>query len=155
MRIMLFTEGLSAHQYNLISFLIPKALVDFWLGHAIGDMAEAYKRPRLEEAKAAYLEREAYLSISVGEGVEELRAEIERKVRVEVDQRGRELQGLVNGLTSENLELRRRVSGLEAEVQTLHEKWKAVDAATRELLESKAQIIAELRKHGLAVKVHE
>jgi hypothetical protein len=55
----------------MISKGVPDPIVDFWLGHEIREMAEAYKRPKFEKLKRMYLERESFMSITVSEGLEE------------------------------------------------------------------------------------
>jgi hemerythrin superfamily protein len=37
---------------------VPDTIVDFWLGHTIGEMAEAYKGVRFEEVRKMYAESE-------------------------------------------------------------------------------------------------
>jgi septal ring factor EnvC (AmiA/AmiB activator) len=56
---------------------VPDSVVDFWLGHEIGTMAEAYKGGRFNELKAMYAEKEKLISISVTEtqAVEGIRKE--------------------------------------------------------------------------------
>jgi integrase len=96
----------------MINSGVPDTIVDFWLGHAIGEMAEAYKRVQFDSLKKMYLEREKLLSVS---GPKVDLKEIESKVRVEVEQQNRQLQTLVNGLTTENLEMKSKVARLELE----------------------------------------
>jgi site-specific recombinase XerD len=43
---------------------VPDSIVDFWLGHAVGEMADAYKRGRFEELKQMYLDKEKFISIA-------------------------------------------------------------------------------------------
>jgi predicted RNase H-like nuclease (RuvC/YqgF family) len=93
---------------------VPKTVVDFWLGHEIGEMAEAYQEAQYQDVKRMYLEREAYISVSVGEDLTKIR---------EVEQREQQLQAVVNGLTAENLELKQRLQRLE---QKLNEIEKAL-----------------------------
>jgi integrase len=46
---------------------VPDTVVDFWLGHEIGQMSEAYKGSRFKELQALYAEKEKLISISVSE----------------------------------------------------------------------------------------
>lgn len=85
---------------------VPRTVVDFWLGHEIGEMAEAYQEAQFEDVKRMYLEREPFISINTG-------GELEEKLRREIDEKNRQLQSLVNGLTAENLELKQRMQKLE------------------------------------------
>ena len=89
---------------------VPDTIVDFWLGHEIGEMNEAYKRGQFEDLKRLYLEREPFISISSG-------GELEEKLRAEIDGKNRTLQQIVNGLTRENMELRERVGRVEAVIE--------------------------------------
>jgi len=43
---------------------VPESIVDFWLGHEIGEMAEAYKRVKFEDVKRLYMEKEPFISIT-------------------------------------------------------------------------------------------
>ena len=85
---------------------VPDSIVDFWLGHEIGEMAEAYKRTQFEDLKRIYLEKEVFLSVSTG-------GELEETLRAELDEKSGQLQTLVNGLATENMELKDRMKGLE------------------------------------------
>jgi len=86
---------------------VPKTVVDFWLGHEIGEMARAYQEAQYEDVKRMYLEREIFLSVSAGENTEKIR---------EIEARERELQTIISGLVSENMMLKRRVQDLESAV---------------------------------------
>ena len=86
----------------MINSGVPDTIVDFWLGHRIGEMAEAYKGVQLESLKQIYLKRETLISISTSKVDVK---EIEDKLRGEVDQSKKELQTLVNGLATKSLRL--------------------------------------------------
>jgi integrase/recombinase XerD len=89
---------------------VPDTVVDFWLGHEIGEMAEAYKGVQLESLKQMYLAREKLISISAPKvDVEELK----EKLRGEMEQQNRQLQVMVNSLVSENIDLKGRISAVE------------------------------------------
>jgi integrase len=89
---------------------VPDTIVDFWLGHAIGELAEAYKSVQFESLKKMYLDREKLISISAQKvDVEEMK----EKLRVEVEQQNRQLQVMVNSLVTENMDLKNRMQGLE------------------------------------------
>jgi len=91
----------------MINSGVPDTIVDFWLGHSIGEMAEAYKSVQASSLRKMYLEREKLLSISAPKvDIEEL----ETKIETRVEERNRQLQTLVNGLTAENLELKSRMA---------------------------------------------
>lgn len=95
---------------------VPDTVVDFWLGHSIGEMAEAYKGVQFESLKRMYLEREKLLSISAPKvDVEELKA----KLRTEVEQQNRQLQIMVNNLVTENMDLKHRIQQTEKKLGDL------------------------------------
>jgi site-specific recombinase XerD len=94
---------------------VPDVVVDFWLGHEIGEMAEAYKSAKFEDIRQIYLEREPFISITPKVDVEEIKT----KVREEISQRTRQLQTLVNGLSAENLDLRSRMQRTESKMADL------------------------------------
>jgi integrase/recombinase XerD len=100
---------------------VPDTIVDFWLGHEIGEMAEAYKRSKFEDLKRIYLEREVFISISTA-------GEIEEKLRAEIDEKNRQLQALVNGLTAENM-------SLKAELNALKQRLEKLEAIAKEQVE--------------------
>ena len=55
---------------------VPDNIIDFWLGHKIGEMAEAYKRVQSDELKWIYSEMEPFLSVSTnGQDVTKLKTE--------------------------------------------------------------------------------
>ncbi|MEM3736562.1 MAG: tyrosine-type recombinase/integrase [Candidatus Bathyarchaeia archaeon] len=96
----------------MINSGVPDTIVDFWLGHAIGEMAEAYKGLQFESLRKMYLERERLLSITPPP-VDP--SEIERKVDAKVDERIQSLQKVIENLSAENLELKSRMARLELE----------------------------------------
>jgi integrase len=91
---------------------VPDTIVDFWLGHAIGELAEAYKSVQFESLKKMYLDREKLISISAQKVDVQ---EIESKVRLEIEQSSRQLQVMVNSLVTENMDLKRRMSNVESD----------------------------------------
>jgi site-specific recombinase XerD len=70
----------------MINSGVPDTIVDFWLGHDIGEMAEAYKGVQHESLKQMYVEREKLLSISPRENLEELKA----KLKGEIEQQNKQ-----------------------------------------------------------------
>jgi site-specific recombinase XerD len=110
----------------MINSGVPDTIVDFWLGHSIGEMAEAYKSVQTESLKKMYLDREKLLSISAPKvDVEELEA----KLRAEVEQGSRQLQVMVNNLVTENIDLKGRIRLTEQKLAEL-------EKLIREALES-------------------
>lgn len=107
---------------------VPDTIVDFWLGHEIGELAEAYKSVQFESLRKMYLERERLISINVERvDVEELKG----KLKVEIDQQSRQLQVLVNNLLTENIDLKSRVQKVEGKFvsmeKTIGQMREAVD----------------------------
>jgi integrase len=95
---------------------VPDTVVDFWLGHEIGEMAEAYKSVQLESLKQMYLAREKLVSISAQKVDVE---EIKEKLRIEMDQQNKQLQIMVNSLVTENMDLKNRFQLLERKFQDI------------------------------------
>jgi len=116
----------------MINSGVPDTIVDFWLGHSIGEMAEAYKGVQLESLKQIYLEREKLISISGSEVDVE---EIETKLRVEVEESKKELQKLVNGLATKSLRLEEENKDLRKRIQMTEEKLSKLERLIRETLE--------------------
>lgn len=97
----------------MINSGVPDTIVDFWLGHSVGEMANAYKSIQFESLKRMYLEREKLLSISQSPiDVEE----IERKVDAKVDDKIQSLQKIITNYATENLELKGRITRVELEI---------------------------------------
>jgi site-specific recombinase XerD len=116
----------------MINSGVPDTIVDFWLGHSIGEMAEAYKSVQYESLKQIYLEREKLLSISaVGVDVEE----IEAKLRVEVEEGKKELQALVNGLATKSMRLEEENKDLRNRIQLTEQKLAELEKLIRETIE--------------------
>jgi site-specific recombinase XerD len=96
----------------LINSGVPDTIVDFFLGHEIGEMAEAYKGVQFDSLRKIYAEREALLSITSEGGA------IKEELQAEIEKRG-ELQSLVLSLAKENREAKERMEALEKMVDAL------------------------------------
>jgi predicted nucleic acid-binding Zn-ribbon protein len=95
---------------------VPDSVVDFWLGHEVGALNEAYKSVQFESLKQMYLAREKLVSISTPKvDVEELR----EKLKVEMEQQNKQLQVLVNSLVTENMDLKGRMQAVERKFQDI------------------------------------
>jgi site-specific recombinase XerD len=99
----------------MINSGVPDTIVDFWLGHSLGEMAEAYKSLQAESLKEMYLQREKLISVNPKTDVKE----IEAKLRGEITQQNRQLQVLVNNLATENTDLRHRIGIAERRLAEL------------------------------------
>lgn len=95
---------------------VPDTIVDFWHGHEIGEMAEAYRSVQFESLKKMYLDREKLLSVS-GSKVDI--EEVKEKLRVEVEQQTRQLQTIINGLVTENIDLKKRIQTVESKFASM------------------------------------
>jgi len=95
---------------------IPVDVIEALMGHE-GYLTEVYRRYTLEDLRKFYLQGESALLVFTDAAeVTKLRQEVEEhahKIQKEVDERNRSLQSLVNGLTTENLELKSRMSRVE------------------------------------------
>jgi len=112
---------------------VPDTIVDFWHGHEIGEMAEAYRSVQFESLKKMYLDREKLLSVS-GSKVD--LDEVKEKLRQEVEQQTRQMQTIINGLVAENIDVKKKIltvetrnTDLETRIRTAESK--NVDQATR------------------------
>ena len=98
---------------------IPDTIVDFWLGHEIGELAEAYKSVQFDSLKQMYLAREKLISISAPKvDVEELK----EKLKTEMGQQSRQLQVMVNSLITENMDLKNRIQAVERKLSEVMDK---------------------------------
>lgn len=112
----LVTEGNNGNSFNplgthslresfgslMINSRVPDTVVDFWLGHEIGDMAKAYKTTQFESLKKMYAEREHLISISAPKEDEKTKAEV------------KEVKDDLYTLHAENASLKNKVSQLNA-----------------------------------------
>jgi len=91
--------------------VIPVDVVEALMGHE-GYLTEVYRRYSHEDLARFY---------SLGEAAVSVLAETEEvaKLRVEVEERNRQLQALVNGLTAENMELKQRLQKLEQKLSEI------------------------------------
>lgn len=116
----------------MINSGVPDTIIDFWLGHSIGEMAEAYKGVQFENLKRIYLEREKMISISTAEVDVE---EIEAKLRVEVEEGKKELQALVNGLATKSMRLEEENKDLRKRIELTEQKLAELEKLIREIAE--------------------
>jgi integrase len=102
---------------------VPDTIVDFWLGHEIGELAEAYKSVQFDSLKQMYLAREKLISISAAKvDVEELK----EKLKIEMEQQNRQLQLMVNNLVTENMDLKQRMSRTEQMLESIQKTLKTL-----------------------------
>lgn len=99
-----------------IGSVIPVDVTEALMGHE-GYLTEVYRRYNEEDLANFYLQGEPSLLIFTEAG------EVSR-LRKKIEERNRQLQTLVNGLTAENLELKERVKGLEVRMTGLEAKMK-------------------------------
>lgn len=99
----------------------PDTIVDFWLGHEIGDMAKAYKETQFENLKQMYLEREHLLSVSGAKGEnEQTRAEVKA------------VKDDLYNLHLDNKKMKKQIQEQKGLVKTLLEK---IEAQNKERIE--------------------
>lgn len=111
---------------------VPDTIVDFWHGHEIGEMAEAYRSVQLESLKKMYLDREKLLSVS-GSKVD--LEEVKEKLRTEVEQQTRQMQTIINGLVAENIDLKKRIQSVEGKFASMEKTIREVREAVSGLEE--------------------
>jgi len=116
----------------MINSGVPDTIVDFWLGHSIGELAEAYKSVQLKSLRNMYLDRERLLSVSQPKIDLE---EVEKKVRMEIEESSKELQALVNRLARDNIEMKDTVKELQSQMKKITEGRKESDEIMNRLFE--------------------
>lgn len=121
----------------MINSGVPDTIVDFWLGHSIGEMSEAYKSVQFEALKKMYLDREKLLSVS-GSRVDA--EEIEEKIRKEIDEKNQNLQSLVNSLSTRNLNLDNKLTEVASENKRMKEKVSKMEVESTETKEELRQL---------------
>jgi hypothetical protein len=138
-------ERFTVHPHVLRKFfrtkmgqVIPVDVTEALMGHE-GYLTEVYRRYSLEDLAKFYKQGEHTLSVfAESENVSRLRAEIE--------ERNKQLQALVNGLTAENTELKAKINALERQMAELTQKWQTLDQATKELVESQIRLVKMLKE---------
>lgn len=113
-------ERFTVHPHVLRKFfrtrlgsVIPVDVVEALMGHE-GYLTEVYRRYSLEELAKFYKQGEYTLLIFT-------EAEEVGRLRAEIEERNKQLQTLINGLTAENLKLRSRIEQLEKEIKEFKE----------------------------------
>ena len=90
----------------MINSGVPDTIVDFWLGHKIGSMSNAYKKRRYAEVRRMYVEREQFISVSVP-----TTGNIEREIRQHNETIAR--------ITVQNTALINRIQSMEQSIKEL------------------------------------
>jgi site-specific recombinase XerD len=94
----------------MINSGVPDTIVDFWLGHEIGDMAKAYKETQFENLKKMYLEREHLLAVSSSKGENE-------RTRAEV----KEVKDDLYSLHAENASIKKEIKSLKTQIANIYD----------------------------------
>ena len=116
----------------MINSGVPDTIVDFWLGHSIGEMSEAYKSVQAESLKKMYLNREKLLSVTAPKVDAE---EIEKTVKLKVQEESIQLHNLVSGLANENLKIKNELEALKKKEKEREEKMKALETTLTEVID--------------------
>jgi len=114
--------------------LIPVDVVEALMGHE-GYLTEVYRRYSMEQLAKFYLQGESALLIFA-------EAEEVSKLRVEVEEKNKQLQTLVNGLTAENLEFKSRMSKMETE----HSRLETENVDLKSRIDKTEETLAGLEK---------
>ncbi|MGA2573194.1 MAG: tyrosine-type recombinase/integrase [Candidatus Methanomethylicaceae archaeon] len=113
----------------MINSGVPDTIVDFWLGHSIGQMAEAYKGIQAESVKKMFTEREHLLSpfAAMSNG------ELQKKVDVIVSEKSKTLNEGMATLALKNADLENRLTAMIAENASLKSQFEDVRQEVSEL----------------------
>jgi len=114
----------------MINSGVTDTIVDFWLGHSIGEMAEAYKSVQFESLKRMYLEREQLLSVSSSRLDEK---QLEDKVSEKVDERVDVVRRMMRRLEDENMDLKNQQRKTEDELDKIIARLEKQDSELGEL----------------------
>ncbi|MEM3365876.1 MAG: tyrosine-type recombinase/integrase [Candidatus Bathyarchaeia archaeon] len=112
----------------MINSGVPDTIVDFWLGHEIGDMARAYKGIQYENVRKMYMEREHLISISQPQDIGKLREAITQEVK-------REAQEWYGNVLEENIKLRYKVDELSSKLSAFEERFRRYEKFTQMFME--------------------
>ena len=123
---------------------VPDSIVDFWLGHTIGEMSLAYKRQRFEDVKEMYSKNEKFISI------EEQGNEAIALIKRETEEKTQKLRENFDNLYSENIDLRKEMDLLKEKTEkSMDWMLKEIRGFQRETLErmgDSPQVIEETMK---------
>jgi len=114
----------------MINSGVTDTIVDFWLGHSIGEMAEAYKSVQFESLKRMYLEREQLLSVSSSRLDEK---QLEDKVSEKVDERVDVVRRMMRRLEDENIDLKNQQRKTDDELDKIIARLEKQDSELGEL----------------------
>jgi integrase len=92
--------------------VIPVDIAEALMGHE-GYLTEVYRKYTREDLAEFYKQGEHAVSV-MGMDTEEI-----SKIKVEIDERNRQLQTLVNGLVTENMEIKAKMNQVETEITDL------------------------------------
>lgn len=115
--------------------IIPVDVVEALMGHE-AYLTEVYRRYSQEDLAKFYLQGEPALSIFT-------EAEEVSKLRVEVEEKSKQLQTLVNGLSTENLELRNHMARIEMENIDLKKRTSQAEVKLGEIEEILKKLVEE------------
>jgi integrase len=108
------------------SSVIPIDVVEALMGHE-GYLTEVYRKYSLENLRKFYLKCESALLVFT-------EAQEVTKLRQEVEERNKNLQTLVNGLTTENLEIKSKVANLELENTKFKKRFQKTEEKLTEIM---------------------
>jgi site-specific recombinase XerD len=133
---------------------VTDTVVDFWLGHAVGEMSHAYKELQAESVQKMYEQREHLLSSS-DQGLTQEKLE---QVKEEVKNEAKDWYG---HFAEENVKLRSTLIDTKGQVEKLDGKWEQKFTQLTALLEqilpmtdspteagSKQFLLEEIKKLG-------
>jgi integrase/recombinase XerD len=144
---------------------IDRVLIEFWMGHSIGEQIRAYLRMPLEEMRKLYVNAETYLAIERA-SQDELNEQKEKKLLVSKDMvtKIEEMETSIQILTKQNVELQRRFGNFNklvdlspVEIDTISEiiqnylqqKWIKEDQNRQQEIEvEQDQLVSELKIRG-------
>jgi integrase len=106
--------------------IIPVDVVEALMGHE-GYLTEVYRRYSVEDLAKFYLQGESALLVFT-------EAQQVTKLRQEVEERNKTLQTLVNGLTTENLEMKSKVAKMELENTDLKKRVQRTEEQLTEIM---------------------
>jgi len=136
----------------MINSGVPDTIVDFWLGHRIGEMSEAYKSVQSKSLRKMYMERENLLSFSVPDV-----KEIDRKIKMEIHEENIMLHTSLLNLRHEGAEMRKDLDELQKENKSLRKLWETEKEEIFNEIEDKLEGILEkkLAASGITQKMIE
>jgi hypothetical protein len=123
----------------LINSGLPDTIVDFLLGHEIGNMARVYKEGQFDSLKKMYLDREHLLSIIKTADTTELKESITAEVK-------KEAKDWYGNVLEDNIKMRYQLDNLNKKVSGWEDRFAKYEKFTHKFIDMTPDELTDLVK---------